>query len=69
MQEIFHSGVLADFPISMVPLQSHDRLQQIEDVLCFHVAEDVGGSCKRVFLVVGSAHAATHVDIAAFQCS
>ena len=51
--------------IAMISLQSHNRLHQIEHLAIGHIAQRIGGAGKGFFFVMGTAHAATHIDIAA----
>ena len=65
VDQVFHAGVAPLHPIAVVPLQGHDRLHQIEHMLMLHVAEGVGRTGEGLLLVMGAAHAATHIHIAA----
>ena len=65
MDQVLHPGMATLLAVAEIPLQGEDRLHQIEHVLVGHIAEGIGGAGKGFFLVVGAAHAAPHVHIAA----
>ena len=67
LQQVFHPGVATNPAVTVIPLQRHDRLEQIKDVCSIHVTEGIGDAGKGLFLVVGAAHATTHVHVAAPQ--
>ena len=53
--------------IAVVPLHRRNRLHQIEHMLGGHIAQGIGRAGEGFLLVVGAAHAAAHVHIAAAQ--
>ena len=65
MDQVFHPSVATLLAVAEIPLQGEDGLHQIEHVPIGHIAEGIGGAGKGFFLVVGAAHAAPHVHIAA----
>ena len=67
LQQIFHTGMTTDAAIAVIPLQRHDCLEKVEDVSGVHVAKGIGDARERFLFVVGAAHAAPHVDVAAPQ--
>ncbi len=64
VNQVLHPGVAPLLAISVVALQGQDRLDQIQNVVCSHVTQWVSGAGEGLLLVVGPAHASTHVDIA-----
>ena len=69
MDQVFHPGMLPDLPISMIPLQGHDRLNHIQHIVRSDVAQRVRNAGESLFLVVGPAHAAADIHIATPQRS
>ena len=65
LNQVFHAGMAPLLTIAMIPLQSGDRLHQIQHVIDRHPTERVGAARKGLVFVVGASHAATHVDVAA----
>ena len=65
LQQIFHTGMTTDAAIAVIPLQRHDCLEKVEDVSGVHVAKGIGDARERFLFVVGAAHAAPHIDVAA----
>ena len=67
MEQVFHAGVLAHFPVAVVPLQRQDRLDHIENVRGVDIAQGVRRAGEGLLLVVGAAHATADVDVATTQ--
>ena len=64
MQQVLHAGVFAHFTIPVVPLQRQDRLNDIKNVSGIDVAQRIRSAGEGLLLVVGAAHATTHVNVA-----
>ena len=67
VDQVFHAGMAPLLAITVVPLHRRNRLHQIEHMLGRHIAQRIGGAGEGFFLVVGTAHAAAHIHIAAPQ--
>ena len=67
VDQVFHARMAPLLAIAVVPLHRRNRLHQIEHMLGRHIAQGIGRAGKGFFLVVGTAHAAAHIDIATAQ--